>query len=91
MWQGCLAGVLGGLRGWLASEEDGGPSPSLTPTEHVAPWRQTLPWVCLGYCILAMKSEAVLRAAFRSSMLACLPARNQRNNARLAPEVPGKG
>lgn len=33
-----------------------------------------LTWVCLGYCILLMKSEAVLRAAFLSSMLACLPA-----------------
>lgn len=88
MWQGSLAGPPGASGAWLVPEEDGGPSPSLTPTEYASPWHQTLTWVCLGYSILEMKSEAVLRAAFRSSMLACLPARNQRNNARLSARGP---
>lgn len=59
----------------------------LTTTEPASPWPQTLTWVCLGYSILVMKSEAVLRAAFRSSMLACLPARSQRNDVRSAAVV----
>lgn len=47
-WQDCLARASGSL-GCPPSPQGGRETPpSLTPTESVSPWPQTLTWVCLG-------------------------------------------